>query len=135
MWVKAGTSSVYEFFAAFNTPSGDNRLMFGHSGSSSILSVHDGYWRHSDAVFFDETWHHAAFVLSDSTDEVFVYVDGEFVYSYATATSIAAGDVFSLGQEYDAGLTTSDFFDGQLDDVRVYNKVLSEAEIQSLGQL
>ncbi|MCK4998950.1 MAG: hypothetical protein KAS23_05425 [Anaerohalosphaera sp.] len=136
MWVKAGPASFNKFFAAFNNADGSvNRLLFGQEGGSSILSVYDNGWQHSGVSVFDQVWHHVAFVLSDSTDEGIVYVDGEFVHSYATETSIAGDDLFSLGQEYDAGLTMGDFFGGQLDDVKVYGLRLTANEIKALGQL
>ncbi len=42
--------------------------------------------------------------------------------------------MFSLGQEYNAPMTTGDFYSGLLDDVRVYDRALSEAGIVILAQ-
>lgn len=41
------------------------------------------------------------------------------------------GRPWGLGQEYD-GNNLSDFFEGNMDDVRFYNKELSVSEIQTL---
>ncbi|MCK5171813.1 MAG: LamG domain-containing protein, partial [Planctomycetes bacterium] len=86
------------------------------------------------ATVIDNTWHHIAYVIDDSANVITVYVDGSEALSFTSAVSIAATDILSLGQEYDAGLTTGDFYSGQLDDVRVYNWALSEAEIAILAQ-
>ncbi|MCK4999125.1 MAG: hypothetical protein KAS23_06310 [Anaerohalosphaera sp.] len=70
MWIKAYSSAFNAFFASFNTAGGTgNRLLLGQEGSSSFLSVYDNGWRHSGAFVFNGSWHHIAFVLSDSTDE------------------------------------------------------------------
>ena len=132
MWIKANMADSNKFFASFNAANGDNRLMLGQQSSNDLLYVYDNGWHGSSAVVFDGTWHYVALALADSQDQLHLYVDGELVLSYATANSIAADDMFSLGQEYDAGLVPSDFLNGQLDDVRVYMRLLSEDEISQL---
>lgn len=135
MWIKAGRHDNNIFFASFNTANGDeNRLMFGQAADSTILSVYDNGWHNTDATVFDEDWHHVTLVLSDSTDQVYIYFDGVQVQNYHSQTSIAADDLFSLGQEYDTDLKTGDFFNGLLDDVKVYNRALSADEIRILSQ-
>ncbi len=42
-----------------------------------------------------------------TTPQLNLYVDGELAMSYETTNSISAGDLFSLGQEYDAGKNAS----------------------------
>ncbi|MCK4999110.1 MAG: hypothetical protein KAS23_06235, partial [Anaerohalosphaera sp.] len=121
-----------QFIASFNTASG-NRLMIGHQSLSDTLNVYDNGWQDSGVVVFDDAWHHIAFVLNSEADELQVYVDGDPVFSFATETVIQADDRFSLGHEYD-GATPSDFYDGLLDDVQVYNYALTLAEISGLVQ-
>ena len=82
----------------------------------------------------DNTWHHIAYVLEDSYDTITVYVDGSEALSFTSTVSVAADDILSFGQEYDPGMTTGDFYNGMLDDVRIYDYALSEAEIAGLAQ-
>ena len=125
-------TGVQKFVCAFNTSSGDNRLLVGQQEANANLMIYEDGWQDSGTVVFDGTWHHVAFVLSDSVDEMQLFVDGEIVHSYSTTTSITADDLFSLGQEFDPGMVTSDFFDGLIDDVRIYDRALNQQEIADL---
>ena len=135
MWVKSDSTTTQQFIASFNTFFGDNRLMLGHHAGSSVLEVYDGSWRDTSAIIINGYWHHIACVLDDPNDKVTIYVDGNNVHSYTTSTTIAADDLFSLGQEYDAGPSPSDYFNGIIDEVALYNRVLSVEEIQQLYQV
>ncbi|MCK5563755.1 MAG: glycoside hydrolase family 99-like domain-containing protein [Planctomycetes bacterium] len=134
-WMKAAAlNPAVQFIIAINSSTGDNKLMFGTQANTATLSFADSepVWRDTTATVIDNTWHHIAYVLNDSSDTVTIYVDGSEALSFTSAVSIAATDLFSLGQEYDAGLTTGDFYSGQLDDVRVYGYALNETEIGRL---
>ncbi len=134
-WVKApATNSNMQFMIAINTSTGDNRLLCGTQPGSGTLSLADTAWYDTETTVIDNTWHHIAYVLDDSADTVTVYVDGSDVLSFASTVSVAADDVLSLGQEYDAGMITGDFYDGLLDDVRVYDRALTAAEINAIAQ-
>lgn len=133
-WIKADQKDSPQFICAFNTSTYGNRILFGQQQSSPNLKTYDnGIWIDSGAPVFDKRWHHVAFVLSDTQDKCTLFVDGVSVYTYTTATSISADDLFSIGQEYDAGPVTGDFFDGILDDIRVYSRALTSSEIQALA--
>jgi len=83
----------------------------------------------------DNQWHHLAAVLDDDgspdVSEIKLYVDGiEEGYSSilpqaidtATANDVAIGAIDSSG-----------YFDGLIDDVRIYDRALSPTEIQLLA--
>ncbi|MCK5565122.1 MAG: hypothetical protein KAJ07_07725, partial [Planctomycetes bacterium] len=136
-WMKAAAlNPAMQFIIAINSSTGDNKLMFGTRANTATLSFADSepVWYDTTATVIDNTWHHIAYVLDDSSNTVTIYVDGSEALSFTSTVSVVATDIFSLGQEYDTGMTTGDFYDGQLDDVRVYDRALSEAEIIALGQ-
>jgi len=137
-WVKAPTlNPATQFMISINSSGGNNnKLLMGTPAGTATLSLADSVpvWRHTTATVIDNTWHHVAYVLDDSFDIITVYVDGSEVLSFTSTISIAADDVFSLAQEYDAGMATGDFYDGMLDDIRVYNRALSAADIETLAQ-
>ncbi|GAI96342.1 unnamed protein product, partial [marine sediment metagenome] len=91
----------------------------------------DNIWHNTGAAVVDAAWHHIVCLLDDANDVLKMYVDCNEVYVGSCATSIAADDLFSLGQEYD-GLVVSDFLSGFIDEVAIYNRVLSYEEIQQL---
>jgi len=111
------------------------------SPRDSRLAVHDGSFHRdsggSAGVVNDGDWHHIAVTLNDSTGRVRYYVDDAEVHAFTTTSRIASDDTMSLGQDsdnadYGFGTGTSDFLEGSLDEVRVYDRVLSPAEIDRL---
>jgi len=135
-WVKApAVNPANQFMISINSSNGDdNKLLMGTPAGTDTLSLGDTAWHHTTATVIDNTWHHVAYVLEDSLDTITVYVDGTEAISFASTVSVAADDVFSLAQEYDAGMAPGDFYSGQLDDVRVYGHALNEAEIAIIAQ-
>ena len=79
--------------------------------------------------------YHVLGVYDSVTQTIRLYVNGIFQESTITGTipsSIGddAGE-FSVGAE-DTGGTPANYFDGHIDDVRVYNRALSPKEVQAL---
>jgi hypothetical protein len=88
----------------------------------------------------DDEWHHVAVTLDDDTGQVSYYVDGTRTAAYTTTSRINDDDILSLAQDYDDndygfGTGTSDFLEGYLDEVRIYDRALSPSEIDRLGRL
>jgi Concanavalin A-like lectin/glucanases superfamily len=74
----------------------------------------------------DGMWHHFAFVRS--ADSLLAYEDGVQAASLTTAiTDITTASEFHLG-----GRSTDWFFEGSLDEVSVYSRALSAAEIAGI---
>jgi predicted ribosomally synthesized peptide with SipW-like signal peptide len=74
-------------------------------------------------------WHHGALVQDTTADEVRVYIDGTLV-----ATDGGTGPVNGTTEPLGIGVRGDGFgqFVGDVDEVRVYTRALSAAEIQSL---
>ncbi len=104
------------------------------------LEVSDGtdeYSVTSATSFTSAGWHHFAFVWDqDSATNVEVYIDGRDDNGTKTGTIGNIGDIsnavaFRLGAESDNGNP----FDGLIDEVRVYDRALSLAEIADIYKL
>ena len=97
-------------------------MHFGFNGAvSSPYSWFDGRKRVND-----EQWHHVAGVY-DGT-EARIYIDGELDASQpATGQINASSYPFYIGENSQA---TGRFWNGLVDDVRIYNRALSEEDIQ-----
>ncbi len=86
----------------------------------------------------DGQWHHVAVVLNDDgspdTSEILLYVDGQpEALSYMTSRSIntvSESDVY-IGSRFGG---TSNLFTGLIDDVRIYDTPLTQAEISEAMQ-
>ena len=83
-----------------------------------------------------ETWTHIA-VTWDGSDAQ-AYVDGEFVDSIAySGTLTNEGDWFNIGRRSNSvdGTSSTGLFDGLIDDVRIYNRVLTAEQIAQLANI
>jgi choice-of-anchor B domain-containing protein len=135
IWVKSDEITVKQFFASFNTITGGNRLHLGHDTGSANLSLHDSGYFDTGVVVFDGIWHHIILTFNELGDRATVYVDGVEVLIHSTTTSIDPTDHFTIGQKYDPGSgtkITSDFYGGVVDDLHIYNRELTPAEIATL---
>jgi len=94
---------------------------------------------YSTSPINDGQWHHVAMTRDATTGQVQLYIDGVLNGSstLAAATGIKAAQFYLIGALTDrssAGYVTgANYFNGQLDDVRIYNRVLSALEISQIG--
>jgi len=83
---------------------------------------------YSPGVFNDNKWHHLAGVTKNGTWSI--YVDGvlesQSVTGY-TKTDLRSNTPLTLGNYYNVN---NDFFDGQVDEIRIWKRALTEAEIR-----
>ncbi len=117
----AGASTLALVFAEFNSAASD--VYAGRCGANNTATI--GVWQHIVA-----TWDGTA-----GTSGVHIYKNGvEISYAAQGTTSGSLGDdsalTFNIGNRPATDMT----IDGTIDDVRVYNRVLSAAEIQTLYQ-
>ncbi len=87
----------------------------------------------------DGQWHHVAAVLaadsSPSVNEIKLYVDGLpqiATYSSTQPIDTLAGQNVQIGSVYN-GTSQASFFNGLLDDVRIYNLSLDANQIYRLS--
>ena len=94
-----------------------NQLTFGSFATGDTLS----------STIADTNWHHIAVTFTDSTKTLQIYVDGVLATTATKALEAdGAGHVVTLGN-----LRGSNPFNGLLDEVRIYSRVLTLAEIQA----
>ena len=81
----------------------------------------------------DLSWQHIAVAYDGSTVTVYYNgaPDGSGTYSAGPLIPVSSGDL-EIG--YYSGASPNIYFDGGIDDVRIYNRVLSPGEIQDLYQ-
>ena len=81
------------------------------------------------------TWTH--FVLTWSADQVKVYLNGKLVGQTTTHGGVKPGDLGNTGQNYlgRSQFETDPYFEGLLDEFRVYDRVLSESDVAALYEL
>jgi len=88
--------------------------------------------------FTDGEWHHAVLVRNGSgAENLFIYIDNQLVNNITIQKDENVGDIFFdyfyIGAIYRGeGNTINRYFEGDLDDVRIYNYAISESEVSEL---
>jgi len=88
----------------------------------------------------DGNWHHIVGVFDGSlSNDHKIYIDASLDSEANLRSSVGSGNVsythIGVGSEassFDGGTGPNDWMDGELDDVRVYNRALSESEVSAL---
>ena len=101
------------------------RIRRGKATVSTGVAVNDGHWH-----FVVVTW-------QASNGKVHLYRDGSLVFSgtLAPGTSITSEGALVIGQDQDepaGGFDTENAHQGMIDEVRIYDRVLSSREVRSL---
>ena len=89
-------------------------------------------WIDTDFVVPEGTWAHLAFTYSANAQTFQLFANGMLVFSRAGTGEI--GDVYETHNYFKIGARREGvrrFFDGRIDEVRVWNIVRTEAEIQA----
>ena len=125
-WIKTNQSGEGNLFAANDSTSG-YALLFGVQGGNPYR------WDGGDQQFGppvnNNQWHLLTYVRDGGTGSI--YVDGTLRATYTSSFSLTDITRWSIGQEWDDS-TPSDFYNGLVDDVRVYSKALTADEVQEL---
>ena len=122
-WFHAANNNDILF--AINTSSGGNKCMLNRNKIWDKTA--NAAINHTKPVT-DALWHHYALVI-DATNSVKVYIDGALANSFSSsALSLTSTNQISIGQEWD-GLTTSQHLEGKVDEVRVWNDIRTQDEI------
>jgi hypothetical protein len=110
---------------------GDNAYAIKHqSGNYIEFFIYDGAWNSAqystNLTSLNGEWHHMAGTYDGS--QLRFYLDGQLEVTLAHASTIGtATHPVTIGENSQA---TGRFFDGLIDDARIYNKALTLEEIQ-----
>ena len=132
-WVRRGSFGTWDvIWGQGGSPGSENNSL--HIGFRNTNVFTCAFWSNdlnTVATYTDSDWHLWTCTYNASTNERIIYRDAVSVANdTALADFLGTGD-FLLG---DSAVAT-DAFDGSMDDVRVYDRVLSPAEISRLYQL
>jgi len=121
------------------TPSAKATAMAVSGSSSGVYigysdSTHFGVWKNNGTLLVSTTalpsfnaWHYITYVKNGSNN--YLYIDGTQVNTSTTATDSSAATTLT------AGMTPggTNYFNGKLDEIRVYTRALSATEISGLA--
>lgn len=144
-WIRADTFGDYEgILSKYTSTTSDVDFLLGGTGAGSntglfarVANTGNTYGYTAGSLLTASTWQHVAMVYngagSANADKVKVYIDGTersltFQGTIPTTTPTNAA-VMNIG--YYAGGPT--YFDGHIDDARIYTRALSPQEITALA--
>ncbi|MTE26690.1 LamG-like jellyroll fold domain-containing protein [Winogradskyella ouciana] len=140
-WIKTSStanSSGYGGNSALNILGDRTNNVWNSFGiTNGILEYHHftGSWQVISASqpINDDQWHHVAVTHNQSTDVVTLYIDGIEVNSstigYADGGGFGKVGIDAVGGSFSASNDAGDLFEGELDEVRIWDKALTDEEI------
>ena len=134
LWVKTPNTSGDAAIVSYGTDASPTELQLREPRALAVLV--QGVRVNTGVALNDGLWHHLAVTWSSNGGVLRVYKDGGLAYlgSVRAGASIAAGGALVLGQDHDwtgGSLEAVQGFVGQLDDVAVYPRVLTQARVQA----
>ena len=114
------------------TGSSENVFRIGTGKKGGIfLSYNSNTHYEYGKGFNDGNWHFLA-VSFDSTGKVSCSVDSQLITDFPNGVvNLSVATKLSIAQDWD-GSTKSDFWNGYLDDIKIYSRALSDSEIEQL---
>lgn len=129
-WVKT-TNTTKKRMAVIGVNGGGTFEMYvdqGKPGCRVWTSANKELNIFSPAII-DGGWHHVLCVLDFAGGKTRLYVDGVLRNQVAALPAFTANGLFSLGK---SGSTIATFYEGLMDNVRLYNKALNDVEAAAL---
>jgi Concanavalin A-like lectin/glucanases superfamily len=108
------------------------------NSGNNIIGAYEGIRWISSGIAIGTGWHHIAMTINASSHPTF-YLDGKFVYSDAVGTMLAIGSSGAGNTNLGGYLSNfapgyPRFFQGIVDDWRVYDRILHPEEIRILAR-
>ncbi len=140
LWVKTTAASGNQVFIGRDDPSTSNLTTHWWIGVTALGKI-NWYTRASDGSngvvttsvsYNNDVWHHIVAVRDGALQKHFLYVDGILQNTGGTPVTLTAD--LSTTSDITIGnmvfnMTPTYFFNGAIDEVAVYNRVLTESEI------
>ncbi|GIW62072.1 MAG: hypothetical protein KatS3mg089_0924 [Patescibacteria group bacterium] len=129
LWFK--TNSVSSAQSQFGYNGGGFLNFWMNSGVSSTnlrWETNSGQSITSTTAIYPNTWYHAVGVYDTKTGIASLYINGRIDVSANRTFNTSKSGIVTIGSYS----TSQYFFNGNIDEVRIYNRALSPAEVQEL---
>ncbi|MEO5347676.1 MAG: tandem-95 repeat protein, partial [Magnetococcus sp. YQC-9] len=123
-WFKLSNTGINQIIEA-HTTNGELYI----EGSSSSMSFMVNTIGISASISSANTWHQVVGVFDNTSNLQAIYVDGTLATSTSNTINFAITTPFSIGRDYEQGIQ---YFNGHLDDLRIYGYALNSTEVQAL---
>jgi len=134
LWVDIENTGKEQALVGKHDAAGGNQVLMGlYNGGYHVRIRTETY---EDGAI-QSGWQYLAVVGNQqgSSTNVTFYRNGIPLWTHTLASTvgdISGGLAWTLGQDWDSGPATSDFFDGSMDELAIWSRALSLAEIQEI---
>jgi len=126
LWAKTNdVSANYRWAAAYGSPNASQAMFIGQNGTTLYGGgftddlTKTNFWQAN-------VWHHLCLTYDGTTAKL--YADGTVVASGAKNWNLVLANAF-IGRQ----VNFTEYWNGTVDDVRIYNKALSDSEVAALA--
>ena len=135
MWLKTNNQNSDETPFSYAIPGTDNELWI-YDLNNLRLRCFGGGNINTGVSFDDGLYHHLAFTWTSISGEGKIYKDGivQWTGNFSSGQSFGSGGTLVFGQDQDAlggSFDGNQAFSGNLDEVRIWNRVLNDTEINN----
>jgi hypothetical protein len=138
-WAKANifkSANVYWLNTGSQTNRISGEVMYSHNGSNVCFMDHGNITssgRLSYSYSFDSSWHHYVYVHSAQNKYMELFIDGKSVRRMSSSSEFKQTKVdLLIGAAIYLGNATL-FFNGKIDEFRIYDRILNSVEIEELS--
>jgi hypothetical protein len=128
-WIKTTVANATRLVVASNDGTGGHDFELGLAAGGNLFVQANTAHNYPPALN-DDQWHMITYVRDGTT--AYLYVDGAQVGTETPSGNPASETQWSIGQEWDPP-SPSDEYQGLVDDVRIYARPLSAAEVAGLA--
>jgi hypothetical protein len=139
VWIKTtqtGSNQIFNTanFCGVEQGGGVNDIFYGalDNMEHTRMGRGGGVAAESTTIISDDTWHFVVLTSNSTTGLVEVYVDGVLEDSQTSDTGIITTTFSDIARMTDTAGGADEFFGGTYDDVRIYDRILSAAEVTTL---
>ncbi|MHC4743909.1 MAG: LamG-like jellyroll fold domain-containing protein, partial [Planctomycetota bacterium] len=131
-WVNT-TIEDSDWYSCNTADGSSNVLIFGIvDGEPAVLDANNAYEGLPTATVNEGEWHMLTYVCDGTTG--YIYIDAALHSVHQAQINFSPDDRWSIGQEWDSANPT-EFLTGMVDDVRLYNKALTQPEIAQVMRI
>jgi len=132
MWINPNSTRDGQCFIGKHTIDGGNIFLVGYWSGALHVRIRSDTHQEGDKI---TGFHHLAVVVekaTSSSSDVTVYRNGDLLWQKTLADTIGdpTGKPWVLGQDWD-GESLSDFFNGIVDEIRVWDAARTQEQIQA----
>lgn len=146
VWIKTSSQTDQTIYQDRGSNEGYPNF-FWYKNASSIQSQFNGGWNHgshnnncvnslnTQQPVWDGIWHHLVSVLDATNFTIKLYQDGNLIATLPNIDSNCYGNFSqptSIGCTMGGGYPDAQFFLGQIDDIGIWNRTLTQQEITAL---